>query len=211
MADQAIESSLSKNKRAHPKLRNFFSNQVTQLLMLCAILLLFMLNIVQLVFVSDLLKAEDESRLLIEEIHGATQSIDGLPVLVDEMASLDSQTTSVDQKVDTIVGMVRDLKSPASDTLQPTLLAATFNIHFLCIDAETDDPVAACPIGIKVIAVEPVREFEILGSNQQAISLPVRVRLSIAVQAIGYKPFASVFEFVETGEIQEYQIKLEKY
>lgn len=210
MTEQSIESSLVNKKNPQVKFSNIFSAQVAKGILIGAILLLLILNIVQLVFVSKLLKTAQESSQMMVKIDGITQSIDGMLVLVDQSAALGDQVSTVNQKVDTLSGIVRDLSTPSLNPGQDSLTVTTFHLRFQCNDAVSGDLVNPCPIRIKVIAVEPAREVEIQGNNQAAIMLPMRIRMNIEVQAAGYKPFASVFEFLDTGEMQDYQIKLEK-
>lgn len=210
MTEQSIEPSIVNKKNPQVKFSNIFSAPILKWIVIGAILLLLVLNIVQLVYVSRLLKTAQESNQMMVKIDGIAQSLNGMLVLVDQSTALGDQVSTVNQKVDTLSGIVRDLPTPSLNPDHASLPVTELHLRFQCNDAVSGDLVNPCPIRIKVIALEPAHEVEIQGNNQAAIMLPMRIRMNIEVQAAGYKPFARVFEFLDTGEMQDYQIKLEK-
>ncbi len=182
------------------------------IILLISTLLLLLLNTTQSVFIYRVLHNLSENGSIMLKLDGIEKTADGMNVLLDdESGKLSNDVSAVSTNINTITEMVRDLNANLGTSAVNNDFANTiFHLRFVCSEADSEKLVSSCPIVINVLSTEPVNEFETQGNNQEPISLPLRIRLSIVVEEPGYKPYASVFEFTETGTMQDYLIKLEK-
>lgn len=169
------------------------------------------LNVIQLVSINKMRQYLTDKGQIIMKLDNLSKSVDGMTALTDENRKFRGEVNGIGNNVNTLTEMVRDLNANSNSPAASTSLAnSVFHLHFICNDASSGQTISPCPIKVQVLTVEPTNEFEVQGNDQDTFSLPLRLRLSVTVRVSGYKPYANVFEFTETGSTQDYVIKVEK-
>lgn len=196
-----------KTKAIAPTLKSL---KTSLLIILIIALVSVVFNILQLLITYSLMQSFSETGVITTQLDNLSKSVEGMTVIVNEN-TLTDDVNALSQKIDVLSTLVKEFQTnPISQPTNSGLMNTTLHLRFICSDSASGESISECPIHIKVLAVEPVSDFDVQGNNQEAIFPPLRFRLSISVQVSGYQPYANVFEFVETGIIQDYSIKLKK-
>lgn len=197
----------SKSKAGSTTLKSL---KILVLILLLIALISVVFNFFQFLFSYRLIQTFSENGTIMTQLDNLSKSVDGMTVIANEN-TLTDDVNALSQKIDVLLTLVNENQTNTiSQTTNSGLMNTPLHLHFVCSDSASGESISECPIHIKVLAVEPASDFDVQGNNQEAIFPPLRFRLSISVQVSGYQPYASVFEFVETGVVQDYSIKLKK-
>lgn len=130
------------------------------------------------------------------------QSIDDR--LVAEFGAVDQ---SIANMMETLVSVQSSVTSP-----QPLDIASlpVINLGFVCKDDSTKAVVEGCKVTLKILSVEPATELSIITDRPAPYLVPVKVRLAISAEVKGYQPYATIYEYVENGESNTFDINLVK-
>jgi hypothetical protein len=153
----------------------------------------------------QLSKNPSQNTEISSQVETISQNVDQF---ISQQGSTSQKIDDLNQNVSTLNNLITNKNS--NSTSVPLYNLSDLRLQFSCVDSTNNQTIPNCVVNVNILAVEPMREFSVQADQKAPIVIPIKTRLAISVQMDGYKPYASIFEYVDNNSDQAFQIKLEK-